>query len=183
MKTMKQIITIIVLSALAFSAHAGVFDGTTITYQYYYPSTSSPYLNPSTLSVGTGGAYIADIVNGVGSMNVSGNDLTLNFISNGAFSSASHAFNGFEITDNQANFSTFSTIHNTALSASPALSFDTHHLWVNFANLTFNPGTVQLSVATIPEPSYFAMLLAGLGLIGVISYRHKDKLSDMPKAV
>jgi hypothetical protein len=179
-----KIISSIVFIALAFSANAGIFDGTTITYQYYFPNLNSPYTNASNGSyfVGTGGAGIANIDDGLGSMNIKGNELTLSITGSTTFSKAT--FNGFEITDTQANFASFSLLQNSAfLSGSPALTFDTHHLWVNFQSLTFTPGTLQLAVGTIPEPSSYAMLLTGLGLIGVISYRRKYKLSDMPIAV
>jgi hypothetical protein len=36
---------------------------------------------------------------------------------------------------------------------------------------------------TVPEPETYAMLLAGLGLIGFISYRRKNDSSNMPMAV
>ena len=45
--------------------------------------------------------------------------------------------------------------------------------------VSFAPGQ---NIAPVPEPSTYAMLLAGLGLIGFILYRRKDDSSDMPMA-
>jgi hypothetical protein len=44
-----------------------------------------------------------------------------------------------------------------------------------FANTT--------ALAPVPEPETYAMLLAGLGLIGFIAYRRKEDSSDLPMAV
>ena len=38
-------------------------------------------------------------------------------------------------------------------------------------------------MGTVPEPETYAMLLAGLGLIGFISYRRRNDSSNMPMAV
>jgi hypothetical protein len=51
-----------------------------------------------------------------------------------------------------------------------------------------NLGQTQISgqyatfAPAVPEPETYAMLLAGLGLIGVISFRRKNDSSDMPMA-
>ena len=39
-----------------------------------------------------------------------------------------------------------------------------------------------LSVSAVPEPETYAMMLAGLGLIGFIAYRRKSDSSIMPRA-
>jgi hypothetical protein len=50
------------------------------------------------------------------------------------------------------------------------------------------PGTASAysahvgAVSAVPEPSTYAMLLAGLGLIGFIMYRSKEKATDMHMA-
>jgi hypothetical protein len=41
---------------------------------------------------------------------------------------------------------------------------------------------VSVAVAAVPEPETYAMLLAGLGLIGFIAYRRKNDSSGMPMA-
>jgi hypothetical protein len=40
----------------------------------------------------------------------------------------------------------------------------------------------NFQVSGVPEPETYAMLLAGLGLIGFIAYRRKNDSSDMPMA-
>ena len=54
----------------------------------------------------------------------------------------------------------------------------------SFYNACNNCVSFALSrnIAPVPEPSTYAMLLAGLGLIGFILYRRKDDSSDMPMA-
>jgi len=42
---------------------------------------------------------------------------------------------------------------------------------------------VSIALVPVPEPKSYAMLLAGLGLLGFIVYRRKDNSSDMPMAV
>jgi hypothetical protein len=42
---------------------------------------------------------------------------------------------------------------------------------------------VNVYLGAVPEPETYAMLLAGLGLIGFIAYRRKNDSSDMPMAV
>jgi PEP-CTERM motif len=42
--------------------------------------------------------------------------------------------------------------------------------------------SVNGAVAAVPEPETYAMLLAGLGLIGFIAYRRKNDSSGMPMA-
>jgi hypothetical protein len=179
MKKMKQVIASAVLTVLACSANAAVFDNTTVTYQYLFPDTSTVFDHGS-YYVPPAGVTIPNIAGSPAlTLNIQGNDLTLNSAVTGQF--APGAFNGFEITDPSVTFSSFSLLSNTALSGSPVLSFDTHDLWVNMQNLGINPGTVQFAV-NVPEPETYAMLLAGLGLIGFIAYRRKNDSSDMPMA-
>jgi hypothetical protein len=60
------------------------------------------------------------------------------------------------------------------------------NLFSNVGTNGFGSNSQQLmsniSVTPVPEPSTYAMLLAGLGLIVFIAYRRKDNSSDMPMA-
>ncbi|MGA7749025.1 MAG: PEP-CTERM sorting domain-containing protein [Gallionella sp.] len=187
MKKINRIISAVMLAALACSAHAGVFDGTTVNFQYYYPDLSSPYANSDSGSyfVGAGGANIVNLVDGVMSMNIQGNDLTVT-IPDASSTFTASSFNGFEIYDPSVNFTSFSMIYNSALSGTPVLSFAGDNLSVNWQSISFNPGTVQFAVtgnvSAVPEPETYAMLLAGLGLIGFMAYRRKSDSSNMPRA-
>jgi hypothetical protein len=61
----------------------------------------------------------------------------------------------------------------TVLPTSPTVNNLTQH--GNFS-------VVEVGTAPIPEPSTYSLLLAGLGLIGFITYRRKNDSSDMPMA-
>jgi type VI secretion system secreted protein Hcp len=59
----------------------------------------------------------------------------------------------------------------------------TYDLRTNKGNLGALVGLYALGVTNpVPEPSTYAMMLAGLGLIGFIAYRRKNDSSDMPMA-
>ncbi len=51
----------------------------------------------------------------------------------------------------------------------------TNGLWIEWSNSAFNVGidNVNFSVSAVPEPESYALLLAGLGLIGVIQRRKR----------
>jgi hypothetical protein len=53
----------------------------------------------------------------------------------------------------------------------PAQEYTTNQ-WGNYSTITTN---LTSPVATVPEPETYAMLLAGIGLIGGIARRHKQK--------
>jgi hypothetical protein len=56
-------------------------------------------------------------------------------------------------------------------SMTPAQEYTTNQ-WGNYSTITTN---LTSPVATVPEPETYAMLLAGIGLIGGIARRHKQK--------
>lgn len=52
------------------------------------------------------------------------------------------------------------------------------HTWTNASNpLDTVSGSVNFTVAAIPEPETYAMMLAGLGLMGFMARRRKQKLA------
>lgn len=173
-------------------ANAGVFDGHTVNYQYYFPNLSTPYA-----SAGNGdylvdtGVEIANVVDGFGTLDFSGDEFVISFAHGGNFSPT--AFNGFAISDVSASinpFTSFNLVSNTAVSGTPILSFDANHLYVNWAGLNFNRGELVFSVSSltthpnshpvtsfsrtispVPEPDTYALLLVGLGLVGYSARR------------
>ena len=173
------------LGSVTSIAHAGIFDGNTINYQYYFPNLSTPYA-----SAGNGdylvnsGVEISNVVDGFGTIDFSGDEFVISFAHSGNFSPTE--FKGFAISDVSAAinpFTSFSLVSNTAVSGTPALSFDSNHLYVNWAGLNFNRGELVFSVSSlapqphpvtsfsrtispVPEPDTYAILLVGLGLIG-----------------
>lgn len=60
-----------------------------------------------------------------------------------------------------------------------SVTFDPHHIYVNFSNLSFSPGQtfVDISVAgpvpTVPEP--VSLLFLGFGLFGLVGLGKKQK--------
>lgn len=182
----------ICLGSVTSIANAGVFDGHTVNYQYYLPNLSTPYA-----SAGNGdyrvdtGVEIANVVDGFGTLDFSGDEFVISFAHGGNFSPT--AFNGFAISDVSASinpFTSFSLVSNTAVSGTPILSFDANHLYVNWAGLNFNQGELVFSVSSlaphpnshpvtsfsrtispVPEPDTYALLLVGLGLVGYSARR------------
>ncbi|UJP08255.1 MAG: PEP-CTERM sorting domain-containing protein [Nitrosomonas sp.] len=182
------------LGSVTSIANAGVFDGHTINYQYYFPNLSTPYA-----SAGNGdylvnsGVEISNVVDGFGTIDFSGDEFVISFAHSGNFSPT--AFNGFAISDVTASinpFASFNLISNTAVSGTPTLSFDSNHLYVNWTGLNFNRGELVFSVSSlaphsyphshpgtsfshtispVPEPDTYAILLVGLGLVGYSAHR------------
>ena len=159
-----------------------------MNYQYYFPNLSTPYS-----SAGNGnylvnsGVEISDVVDGLGSIDFSGNQFTVSFSHSGSFSPTE--FNGFVISDLAANinpFTAFTLISNTGVSGTPMLSFDSNHLYVNWEGLNYTRGDLVFSVESaipnpistfsptispVPEPDTYAILLVGLGLVGYSARR------------
>jgi hypothetical protein len=75
------------------------------------------------------------------------------------------------------NSSMFFFIDTNAKSYSKIASYDLTNL-----GQTQISGQYATFAPAVPEPSTYAMLLAGLGLIGFISFRRKNDSSDMPMA-
>lgn len=172
-------------------ANAGIFDGQTVNYQYYFPDLSTPY------AAAANGNYlvdssveVADVVNGHGTIDFGSDGFVISFTDSSSFSSAT--FNGFVISDISSTlnppFSSFSLISNTGVLGIPTLSFDSDHLYVNWEGLSFTSGNLVFSVtsfanndnivtdtiSTVPEPETYAMLLAGLGLVGFTVRRKRN---------
>ena len=170
-------------------ATAGIFDGHTVHYQYYFPNLSTPYG-----SAGNGdylvnsNVEISNIVDDIGTINFSDDKFTVSFSHGGSFSPT--AFNGFVISDLAASFNPFTSftlISNTGVSGTPVLNFDSNHLYVNWEGLHYTRGDLVFSVETavidnpigflphtispVPEPDTYAILLVGLGLVGYSARR------------
>jgi hypothetical protein len=180
MKIAKQIFASLVFAVLACNAHAGVFDGTQlIEYEFFAPNLSTPVATaPNGFYIIPPGGITIPNMGGEGhgfSLTIQGDFLTINNTLNytGFFQSAS--FFGFVITDPVVTFTSLSVANNTLLGASPALSFDANDLYVNMQGLSITPGSLQLQVAAVPEPETYALMLAGLGLLGLFARRRKQR--------
>lgn len=183
----KLVVLASALAALAFNANAGIFDGKSVKFQYYLPDLSYPYSGASngTFAVGEG-VEILNLVDNFGTLDIQSNGFTAHFYGAidiyGTDFDHSYIFNGFRITDVYGvidAFSSFSIIGNTDLVGTPMLTFDADNLWVNWGNTSMpRAGDVQFAVnvaAPVPEPETYAMMLAGLGLLGIVARRRKQK--------
>lgn len=110
---------------------------------------------------------------------------TFNLLGSGAANEPYTTFDGFRITSLDGSvFTDFSIVSNTAFSNLPETSFDVQHLYVNYNNLSFNPGSVVFSVknvsAPVPEPGTYAFLMTGLGLIWLSKkYLHRCNVLNL----
>jgi hypothetical protein len=182
-------ITFAAWCSLTGVATAGIFDGQTIHYQYFFhsPDTSYSHAGNGDHLVGSG-VEIKNVVDGYGMIDISGDGFTVDFDRGTSFNSA--AFNGFVISDTHStmnDFTSFSLESNTGVAGTPVLSFDANHLSVNWQGLGFHGGslhfmttslssdlvTADSATAPIPEPESYAMFMAGLGLMGFMARRRK----------
>lgn len=88
-------------------------------------------------------------------------------------------------THNNANFALFSNIQSRNFSnyalywtSTPTGDVDTHSLFGFYGGHDFtgnkDTGHYAIAVSSVPEPETYAMLLAGLGLVGFIARRRKQ---------
>ena len=192
MRNSLRLIAISVALWFGFSAsiaNAGIFDGQTVNYQYYFPDLSTPYAAAANGDYLVDSAVeVADVVDGHGTIDFGSDGFVISFTDSSSFSSA--AFNGFVISDVSStldSFSSFSLVSNTGVMGTPTLSFDSDHLYVNWEGLSFTSGNLVFSVnsiadkdnvvtdtiSAVPEPETYAMLLAGLGLVGYAARRKR----------
>jgi len=145
---------------------------------------SSPYDNADNGNVVVGaGVEIANMVDGVASMDISDTNILIDFSRSSYFTGSS--FNGWVLTDVFSSIDDFTSvtidaITNMAGFGSSNVSFDADHIRVNWQGLAFNSDTVvSLTVqgrngGNVPEPG--ALILMGLGLLaaaGVVRMRRR----------
>jgi hypothetical protein len=171
-------------------ANAGVFDGQTIHYQYFFHESDTMYSHASNGDHVIGsGVEIANVVDGYGTLDISDDGFVVNFDRGTSFNPA--AFNGFVISISPSapiDFTSFSLESNTGVAGTPVLSFDANHLSVNWQGLGFHAGslhfittflphdlaTADSATTPVPEPDSYAMFMAGLGLMGFMARRRKN---------
>lgn len=176
---LKQVVLGSIFAAIASVANAGLLDGKTVKFEYFYPDLSSPYYgSPNGNYVVGAGVEVSPIVDGNGALDLQSDGFTVNFGNNVGFSNGT--FNGFVISDVNstiAPFTSFTLITNTAGGPNPTLSFDADNLYVNWQGLSYSGGELVFAVNAVPEPETYAMLLAGVGLLGFVARRRKQALA------
>ncbi len=180
----KSLRSMMISAAICFglgsgTATAGIFDGQTVNYQYFYPDLTTPY------TYAGNGSYLVDsnieisnVVDGYGTIDFSGDSFVVSFTNGSSFSTG--PFNGFVISDifsTMDSFTSFKLISNDGLLGTPILDFDENHLYVNWQGLNFGGGNLvftvnhDINISPVPEPETYAMLIVGLGLLGFTTRR------------
>lgn len=157
------------LSALVAPAHAALSSGNAIEVTYLYPNPSTVYAGPVTVTGATSLNSFAGILN-IGFSDTSiVMTLTVNAGINGV------AFDGLKFTDVNGSLPFNSLALDTAATnyAQFSASRISHQGSSIFINLVDLPGLAGQSIviSAVPEPETWAMLLAGLGLVGFAARR------------
>jgi hypothetical protein len=191
------------LFATAPSAHAAVnvFDGKNFAVDYGVSSGGTGSFFSLSHADVTGSATGVDVANLSGwKIDTAGDKLTLTWNKADEFmNSGSPAFIGFKISDtgNQLPDFVSASVTNTAYTPSTygnliegftqsQVTVDANNIYVNLNTSMWHQmpmasmgdpyrDTIALSVTAVPEPETYAMLLAGLGLIGAMVKRRGRK--------
>jgi hypothetical protein len=190
----KLLLGIAMITCLPAVAHAGLI-GTNVTLRYDisgYPSTidnlSVTGNNPLVTCTGggAGNANVCDYLNAPNStqtISISNKSITYALSGAGAIFEAvnPNSFNFLSLTPGFAIGGVGLTTNIAGLSLSD-VSFTSNSLSVNMSGLPVTNGeyfTTQL--LPVPEPETYAMMLAGLGLIGFMARRKKTTRLALPK--
>ena len=185
----KRCLTAVAFAISSVSAHAGLI-GQTLSAQYYYPDTSSPYglapFAPPSFVVGSGVETIGD-VEGVTSLIVDFSDsaliLTLNTVLPAPTWSPS-SFNGPIFTSSTAlNLLSATNTGATTLVGfdNSRISFNATQLFLNWQGLSYRNGDIVNiafeTITDVPEPMSLALLGLGVVIMGVYNRRGRKLAS------
>ena len=178
---MRRLVFASLLAMSASGASAGLFDGQTLRFEYHFPQLGTLYVESAT--VPPHGNYVVgpaveilDFASAIGSLDLQSDGFTATFVRSGTFGNGggTATYNGIVISDILGAlpaFSSLSVVSNTAVTGGPLVSFDADNLYINWVGMPFQNGSVVFAVTAIPEPSSFALLFAGLGLLGFVAKR------------
>lgn len=159
-------------------AHAGLL-GSTVTSQYYaYGGTYN-----------SGGSPAVFIANGTAqtsfftyfSLTVTDNQVVYDFLSDVTWSSSGTSLNsnGLFITNgNLLSFMGASPIANVTMDPASrggsGVTFNANNIAIDWQNISFRQGDqVILNVSAVPEPGTYALMFAGLAIVGAAASRRK----------
>ena len=200
MRTLKYLVSVLGVAAAlsvfssAFAAGGSIL-GDTLNFERLYPDTATPYGDP--VPYGAGSSVVTTVVT-AGTSDVKSwfefgrqlvlwdpeaNTITFDFrgstwcginILVGCNPAGSGIFDGFRLTDSTNAFTSVSYT-----STGPMLfqvSLVAGQILVNVDGDGTGVGTdLTLTVNSVPEPETYAMLVAGLGLLGLTARRRKQK--------
>ncbi len=178
---MKKITISAMLLAASFNVNAALLDGETVTYQYYFPSTTSPYSNAANGDYVVGaGVEISNVADNQATLDISDTNLYIDYSNSSTW--ATSAFNGFTLTDTFDNIAAFTSVSINA--ATNLVGFDLSRISlldnvisVNWQGLSFNENTVLSldinSPSQVPVPA--AAFLFAPALLGFLGLRRKAK--------
>lgn len=178
---MKKLLTGVAfaISLIGTAAHAGL-NGDTVNVKMYFPDSSSVYQDLGTQVVGSSGAVFNFL--GYFSLNVSDTQIKAYDFAFSSYWSPS-SFNGFVVTNLTNSFSGGYTVDPSTtmagLTNSNVTLMSPNSVGVNWNGLSFNKETVVTlnAVSAVPEQETYALMLAGLGLVGTIARRRKQALA------
>lgn len=193
------------LLALAPVAHAApnTFDGNTFGVAYGVSNGGSNPFFPIFQADVTGSVSGVEVANASGwTLDTSGSTLSLTWNKATEFmNSGSPAFIGFKITDTGNQLADFlgATVMNTTYMPSTygnlvegfmpsQVTFDANNIYINLNTAMWHAAPMAsmgdpfrdridllVNIAPIPEPETYAMLLAGLGLMGAVIRRRQGQ--------
>ena len=182
----KRVLTILLAAAVTTgSALAAPLMGSTVSYQYYYPTLDSPYGGTPNVNgnyiVGAGDE-IPSLTDAVGWMDISANQIVVEFSHGSRFGAA--PFSGWVLSDVFGTIDSFSSVTldaSTTLAGMNAerLGFTADSISVNWGGLSFEEGDrLVLNVLTrsgsgisVPEPGTLSLM--AVALLGIAAVRRQ----------
>jgi hypothetical protein len=185
MKSLLIVATLIIsLGFVSTSVHATLLTGKTVHGEYLFPDINTQFQDLGNV---TGGSGVFTDLGFIPNINLFVYDAQLKAdYSAEPFGTVQWypiSFNGFHIDDVNNTIPDFTSVTinsqtNMVGFDASRISFDANNIWVNWENLFFDATTlVVLDItggpSTVPEPSTFILLGAGLGGLALLRRRAK----------
>lgn len=170
------------LAIASLQAHAGLLGSTVNTQYYSYGSTYN-----------SGGSPASFVANGTAqnqffnyyTLTITDNQVIYNYLSNTTWSPSATSLNQNGLFITNGNLLTFSGVTISSVTLDPAsaaaagfssanVTFNANSIAVDWQNVNFQQGDkviFDVNAAPVPEPESYALMLAGLGVIGFAARR------------